>query len=111
MLSHARSLYGAGMGFDSLDLLTVVVRATTGLRWDPSDSIADVLAVIDADISQAIQSCKEEIASGHTRDINVARSSLRKLRSALDDCRTEIEAWGGEYPFERGSANADCLQL
>jgi hypothetical protein len=99
------------MGFDSLDLLTTVVHAMTDLRWDPNDTFADVLAVIDADISQAIQSCKEEIASGHTRDIAAARSSLRKLRAAMEDCRAEVETWGGEYPFVRGSANADCLQL
>lgn len=99
------------MGFDSLEVLATVVRATTDLRWDRDDSLADVLAVIDADISQAIQSCKEEIASGHTRDITAARSSLRKLRAALEDCRAEVDAWGGEYPFVRGSANADCLQL
>lgn len=99
------------MGFDSLEILSSIVRATSGLRWDSDDNLADVLAVIDADISQAIQSCKEEIASGRTRDITAARSSLRKLRAALEDSRAEVEAWGGEYPFMKGSANADCLQL
>lgn len=111
LLSYIRTLYGAGMGFDSLDILSGIVRATTGLRWDEDDQLANDLAIIDADISQAIQSCKEEYASGNARDINTARTALRKLRAALAECRENVESWGGEFPFSRGSANADCLQL
>lgn len=111
LLSYIRTLYGAGMGFDSLEVLVGVVRATSGLRWDAEDRLAVELAVIDADISQAIQSCKEEHASGNVRDLNTARTALRKLRVALAECRSEVEEWGGEFPFPRGSANADCLQF
>ena len=56
-LSRARSLYGAGLGFASLGILSQVVRATIGLRWEEDGDMADVLAVIDADIGQAIQVC------------------------------------------------------
>jgi len=55
ILSRVRSLYGAGLGFSSLSLLAQVVRATVGLRWEEDGDMADVLAVIDADIGQAIQ--------------------------------------------------------
>ncbi|KAJ7082316.1 hypothetical protein C8R44DRAFT_992212 [Mycena epipterygia] len=64
LLKRARALYGSGMGFASLGLLTTAVRATLELRWDREGEMADVLAVIDADIAQAIQSCKEEVESG-----------------------------------------------
>ena len=55
LLTRARSLYGAGLGFASLGLLSSIVRATIGLRWEDDGDMADILAVIDADISQAIQ--------------------------------------------------------
>lgn len=55
VLARARSLYGAGMGFAGLGLLSSVVKATIGLRWEKQGLMADVLAVIDTDICQAIQ--------------------------------------------------------
>jgi len=48
-------MYGAGMGFSSLGLLSSVVRATLGLRWEDDGDMADILAVVDIDIGQAIQ--------------------------------------------------------
>lgn len=111
LLAYTRSLYGAGMGFDSIDVLTGIVRATTGLRWDATGSLTDVFAVIDTDISQAIQSCKEEVVGGHLRDASAARAALRKLRLALAECREEVNGWGVDFPFSRGSSNADCFQF
>lgn len=112
LLSYARTLYGAGMGFDSLDLLSNITRTTAGLRWRADDNLlVETLAIIDTDISQAIQSCREELLNGNVRDITAARNALRKLRRALADCRKDVEGWGGEFPFSRGSANADCLQF
>jgi hypothetical protein len=55
VLRRARSLYGAGLGFSSLNLLTTVIRASIGLRWEEDDEIADLFAIVDADIGQAIQ--------------------------------------------------------
>lgn len=43
------------MGFASLGVLASIVRASIGLRWEEDGVIADILAVIDADIGQAIQ--------------------------------------------------------
>ncbi|EJD05264.1 uncharacterized protein FOMMEDRAFT_105495 [Fomitiporia mediterranea MF3/22] len=111
LLSYTRTLYGAGMGFESLDTLSRIVHATAGLRWDADDRLVLDLAIIDADVSQAIQSCREEYTAGNVRDINTARTALRKLRAALTECRAEVESWGGEFPFYRGSANADYLHL
>ncbi|KAG9310764.1 hypothetical protein JVU11DRAFT_8612 [Chiua virens] len=55
VLARARSLYGAGMGFSGLSLLSSVVKTTVGLRWEQEGLMADILAVIDADVCQAIQ--------------------------------------------------------
>lgn len=99
------------MGFESIDILGSMVRATSGLRWSEEGQMADVLAMIDADISQAIQSCKEEMARGCIRDIVDARKALHNLRTALNECQVEVESWGGEFPFERGASNAACLQI
>lgn len=111
LLAHVRALYGAGMGFQSLGILAAVVRATSGLRWGEDGEMVDVLATVDADLSQAVQSCREELAAGYVADIAVARATLHDVRTALDDCQTEVESWGGEFPFERGAANAECLQV
>lgn len=54
-LARARSLYGAGMGFASLGVLEAVVKATIGLRWEAGSEMSEILALVDADISQAIQ--------------------------------------------------------
>lgn len=54
-LTRARLLYGAGMGFASLGLLASIVRATLGLQWEEDDDMEDILAIVDADIGQAIQ--------------------------------------------------------
>jgi hypothetical protein len=45
------------MGFASLGILSSIVKATVGLRWEDDGAMAHVLAVVDADISQAIQVC------------------------------------------------------
>jgi hypothetical protein len=56
-LMRARLFCGSGMGFASLDLLATIVRATVGARWDEDGEFADILAMIDTDIAQAIQVC------------------------------------------------------
>lgn len=99
------------MGFDSLDIFTCIVRATAGLRWANEGRMADALALVDLDISQAIQSCKEELAAGLTGDISSARSALHNVIIALADCQSEVEIWGGEFPFEKGAISAEYLAM
>jgi hypothetical protein len=55
ILIRARSLYGVGMGIASLEVLSSVVRATWGLRWGEDSKMAEVLAIVDVDLTQAIQ--------------------------------------------------------
>jgi hypothetical protein len=54
-LAYARTLFGAGMGFASLRVLASVVRASIGVRWELDSEMADALALVDADICQALQ--------------------------------------------------------
>ena len=110
-LSRARSLFGAGMGIEAIELLTCVVRATSGMQWSPEGRMADALCIVDADIAQCIQACKEQQAGGGMKDIQGARAALDDIREAMSDCQSEVESWGGEFPFERGMANAECLTL
>jgi hypothetical protein len=43
------------MGFESLSVLAMIVKATVGMRWNNDSHMSDALAVVDTDISQAIQ--------------------------------------------------------
>lgn len=104
-LANVRSLYGAGMGFRSLVILASIVRATLGLQWEEEGDMADILAVIDIDIGQAIQSSKEEVEGGRLHDFAPAREIVHDLRSAINDSLADVQTWGGEFPFDRASAS------
>ncbi|KAJ7149573.1 hypothetical protein C8R46DRAFT_964078 [Mycena filopes] len=100
-LARARMLYGSGMGFASLAPLAVVVRSTVGRRWAADGEVAEALVMVDADIAQAIQSCREELQGGVVPSA-AGRAALEDLTIALEASRRDVEAWGGEFPFERG---------
>ena len=110
-LRHSRSLYGAGMGFASLGVLTAVVKATIGLQWDMDGTMADALVAVDADISQAIQSAKEEIAAGRVLDISTARAAVNELAENIGESLKDTERWGGEFPFEQAQASIRYWKL
>jgi hypothetical protein len=95
------------MGFASLGVLESVVRATIGLRWEDVGELSDILALVDADISQAIQSSKEEIDAGRIGDLASARQIVTELRAAVRDSFLDCETWGGEFPFERASGSIE----
>ncbi|KAI6147756.1 hypothetical protein BKA82DRAFT_999614 [Pisolithus tinctorius] len=106
-LARIRSLYGAGMGFASLGLLVTIVKATIGLRWGRDGSMAAMLAVIDTDISQAIQSCKEELEGGRVNDLTAARDAVNKLWVSVQESLADVKSWGGEFPFERAASSIE----
>ncbi|KAF9236540.1 hypothetical protein BU15DRAFT_89074 [Melanogaster broomeanus] len=111
VLARARSLYGAGMGFTSLSLLSSVVTATVGLRWEQEGSMADILAVIDADICQAIQSCKEELEGGRVNDLGAARETINKIWTGVEDSSRDVEVWGGEFPYDKTASSIQCWRI
>ncbi|KAL0953076.1 hypothetical protein HGRIS_007276 [Hohenbuehelia grisea] len=110
-LARARSFYGAGLGFNSLEVLSSIVKSTVPLRWESEGEMADIMVVIDADIGQALQSCREEIEAGRVKDAEYARSALQNLRRAVETSHAEVEFWGGEIPFERASTSIEFLKI
>ncbi|KXN89077.1 hypothetical protein AN958_06346 [Leucoagaricus sp. SymC.cos] len=110
LLIRTRKLYGVGFGSSSLPLLTAIVRATIGIRWRGHGEMADLLAIVDNDISQAIQSTKEEIAS-HSIDISSVRDAAEKLRLAVVESRRDVLAWSGRFPFGRADISIHCWKL
>lgn len=182
VLVRARSLYGAGLGLESLRVLAEVVRATIGHQWyfdddhndggmmnlssysssssgsssegdsnsseesedeeyihhpshvgpssnnnlltssppsSSSSTLETIFAEIDADISQALQSTREELESGRVggvgggnpNDKTIARDALNQLRNAVEDSMRDVEQWGGVYPFERAAASLEFWKI
>jgi hypothetical protein len=99
------------MGFASLGVLEAVVKATIGLRWEAGSEISEILALVDADISQAIQSSKEEIEAGRVGDLAIARQIINGLRVAVMDSFFDCETWSGEFPFERASGSIEYWKV
>jgi len=91
----------------SLRILTEVIRRTIGIRWRDDDEVADILAIIDSDITQAIQSCKEEFDQSRVLDMSEARDIVKELKSSVGRSMVDVQSWGGEYPFDRASASLD----
>lgn len=110
-LRRARCLFGAGLGFASLVVLAVVVRATIGLRWNAENEMSDILAEVDADICQAIQSSKEELEGGRVDDYAKARETVKELQNAVKESLLDVESWGGEYPFERATLSFEHWKM
>ena len=99
------------MGIASLGVLMDVIKATIGLKWARDGLMADSLAAVDADISQAIQSAKEELAGGRPSDIDKARIVVRELGEWLTESSKDTERWGGEFPFEKALVSVEYWKL
>lgn len=111
VLVRVRALYGAGLGLASLKVLASVVRCTKGRRWEESGIMENTFSDIDADISQALQSTREELDGGRVSDLGSAREVLRELRTTLRESQEEVKSWGGVYPFERAAATLEFWKL
>ncbi|KAH8108089.1 hypothetical protein BXZ70DRAFT_914121 [Cristinia sonorae] len=106
VLSRARVLYGVGSAFSSLSVLEGVIRATAGLKWEEEGQMADALAMVDADITQAIQSCKEELGSGRVKDLSGARKAVASIGEAINAVRADCARWDEDaFPFDRAEAS------
>lgn len=92
-------------------LLAQPVRATSALFWEEGGEMEIVLAEIDADISQALQSSREEMDSGRMVDITAARSAISDLKAAVRESKLAVQQWGGTYPFERAEATLEFWKL
>ena len=95
-----------GLGVASLPSYTHIIRSTFPLRWQDSDEdlLLPHLAIVDADLAQAIQSSKEEVAAGYLEseeEIASAKETLGELYGALEESKSVVETWGGEFCFDR----------
>ena len=99
------------MGFASLKILARIVNATVGLRWEEDSAMEAALAEVDADISQAIQSSKEEIDGGRVAEIQEARDIVHELRSAVNESQMDVKKWDGAFPFERAAASLEYWRV
>jgi len=104
-------MYGAGLGFLALRYLTPAMQQTIGLRWEEDDEMAYSLAILDADMTQAIQSSKEELMREKGSGANEARAVVKELRLRLSEASASVKSWGGEFPFERTQASLEHWKL
>lgn len=95
----------------ALRYLTPAMQQTIGLRWEDDDEMADSLAVLDSDMTQAIQSSKEELMREKGVGVNEARVVVKELRLRLSEASASVKAWGGEFPFERTQASLEYWKL
>jgi hypothetical protein len=97
----------------SLLILTLLIHGTHNLRWSEDGQFADTLAILDSDISQAIQSSLEEVTTSNFDNLvggaQEGVAAVTELQRALKDCETEVKSWGGEFPFQRGLANVESF--
>lgn len=99
------------MGLAGLSVLTQVVRATVGKQWAEDSEMEDVLAAVDADLTQAIQSAKEEIDGGRVADVAATKQAHGALLKALKDEKQDVERWGGDFPFERALSSVELWKV
>ncbi|KAI0329199.1 hypothetical protein GY45DRAFT_1325298 [Cubamyces sp. BRFM 1775] len=110
-LKRSRVLYGAGMGLAALAVLTEVVKSAVGLRWEEGSPLEEDLAKVDEDLTQAIQSAKEEIDGGRAPAVEQVKTVHDALRKALLEDWKEVEGWGGDFPFGRALPSVELWKL
>lgn len=110
-LQDARSIYGAGLGRTALRYLTPVLQQTIDLQWVEDDEMAIALAVLDSDMTQAIQSSKDEMMREGGTSVSETRTVVKELQLRLSEASASVGLWGGEFPFERTQASLEHWKL
>jgi hypothetical protein len=111
-----RCLMGCGMGFESMSLLLEVIRQLNSAelhgKRDISESLMDVLAVVDADIVQSVTAVQKELLTNtgtrrmSSGEVGIAESLLTRLV----ECQRQAKQMGEEFPFERGVSRIQKLE-
>ncbi|TVY42584.1 hypothetical protein LOCC1_G003951 [Lachnellula occidentalis] len=103
-----RCLMGCGYGFESMKIVTDVLRQAENLEWDAKteqgEELLDVLATIDGDLVQAVTAIQKQLLtdSGLRKMDESEVKIVAGLKSALEACRDRAFAKGQEFAFERG---------
>lgn len=103
-----RCMMGCGMGFESMRLLSEVIRQVLAVvlleGQEISERLMDSLAIIDADIVQSVTAIQKELltTSGPRRLSALEVDIVQTLLDGLLECEKRSRYWGAEFAFERG---------
>lgn len=105
-----------GLGFESLPIFNLIIESVVkhenhDIRWDDPSQKGEGsmnLAIIDADIAQAAQSCTEQLMASQDMSslLDQGRSSVDAILKSLTEWQTRLPHTM-EFPLERGLI---CLQ-
>lgn len=110
LLARARARYGAGLGASSILVLLPVLDVAATIRWSEASPVEDALSIVDCDISAALLTAKEEV--NQEGDIaSQAIDVLHQLRLSLEAVEEKVDAWGGDFPFERSLDALNAIDL
>jgi hypothetical protein len=112
--SRYRCLMGCGDGFESMQLLTEVIRQIQGLTWDYSsegEEFMDILAVIDGDIVQAVTAVQKTLltSSGMKSMESQDAKIVADLKGGLAACQASASMRGQVFAFDRGMSRLEKL--
>lgn len=106
--SRYRCLMGCGNAFESMQLLTQVLRQVHGLKWNEAtkegEDFLDVLAVIDGDIVQSVTAVQKALhTSSGMKPMECADAKVvADLKGILAACQASSSIEGQAFSFERG---------
>jgi hypothetical protein len=110
LLARARARYGAGLGASSILVLLPIVDAAATIQWTEESPIEDALSIVDCDLAAALLNAKDEVKQdGDTA--RQAMDALAKLRAGLEIVQEKVQAWEGDFPFERSLDALDSMEL
>jgi hypothetical protein len=111
-----RCMMGCGMGFESMSLLSEVIRQLQShellAKKDISESLMDMLAIVDADVVQSVTAVQKELLTNigtrkmSSGEVDIAESLLTRLV----ECQRQAEQSGKEFPLERGLSRIQKLE-
>ena len=113
--SRYRCLMGCGYGFESIELLTEVLRQIYALSWDENtregDNLMDALTVVDGDIVQAVTAIQKTLLTSFGMK-SMEREDAKvvaELKEILCSCQARANMRGEAFAFERGLSCLDKL--
>lgn len=120
--SRYRCLMGCGYGFESVELLTQVLRQVQPLKWDSAtedgQEFLEVLAVIDGDVVQSVTAIQKQLLTGSgvrsmtseelktVAELKAALNSCRAKPTTCDHCKQNVPV---DFAFERGMSRVEKL--
>lgn len=111
--SRYRCLMGCGNAFESMQLLTQVLRQVHDLKWNEGtkegEDFLDILTVVDGDIVQSVTAVQKTLlTSSGMKPMELADAKVvTDLKGILAACQVSSSNKGQAFVFERGMS---CLE-